>query len=90
MWQRIRLSLHAALSAARRGVTEADIDDARSRGATFVQRDGALVHLVETEQGRYFYVVESAVRDLIITVSDRRVPRHEIERLTVKYGWESA
>ncbi len=74
--------------AARRGVSDADILRARSEGVSFVQEDGAVVHLLETEPGRYFYVVEDAERDMIGTVSDRRVRRHEIERLTTRFGWE--
>lgn len=54
----------------------------------FVQRDGATIHLLETAPGRYFYVVENAERDLIVTVSDQRIGRHEIERLTERFGWE--
>lgn len=53
-----------------------------------MQRDGATVHVLETEPGRYFYVVENLERQLVITVSDRRVQHHEIERLTTRYGWE--
>lgn len=54
----------------------------------FVQRDGAAVHLLETEPGRYFYVVENTDRDLIVTVSDRRIGRHEVERLIERFEWE--
>lgn len=84
----IRLSLHAAISAARRGIAEADIARARNEGTRFIQRDGAIIHLLEIEPGRYFYVVENADLDLIVTVSDRRVRHHEIERLTKRFGWE--
>lgn len=44
--------------------------------------------MLEIEPGRYFYVVENADLDLIVTVSDRRVRHHEIERLTKRFGWE--
>jgi hypothetical protein len=54
-----------------------------------MQRDRAAVYLLETEPGRYFYVVENAERDLIVTVSDRRVPLHEVERLIARFGWEA-
>jgi hypothetical protein len=54
----------------------------------FIQRDGAMIHLLETEPGRYFYVVENADKELVVTVSDRRVRRHEIEHLTERFGWE--
>ena len=84
----IHLSLHAALSAVRRGIAEADIDRARSEGTRSVQRDGAVIHFLETEPGRYFYVVENADLDLIVTVSDRTLRPHEIERLTERFGWE--
>lgn len=53
----------------------------------FVQTDGALVYLLETEPDRYFYVVEDTERQAIVTVSDRRVRRRGIERLSVRYGW---
>ena len=53
-----------------------------------MQADGAIVHLLQTEPGRYFYVVENVVRDLIVTVSDWRVRWHQLERLITRYGWD--
>lgn len=45
------------------------------------------MYLLETEPDRYFYVVEVVKRGVIVTFSDRRVRRHGIERLSVRYGW---
>lgn len=45
------------------------------------------MYLVETEPGRYFFVVENVERGLVVTVSDRRMPKHQIERFTLRYGW---
>lgn len=64
------------------------IERALAEGSTFLQRDEAVVHLVETEPGRYFYVVVNVERDLVITVSDHRVRPREVARLIERFGWE--
>lgn len=71
----------------RRGIGEDEVERCRTEGRRFIQRDGALVYLLQTEPGRYFFVVENPAARRIVTVSDRRVPEHEIERFIVRYGW---
>jgi hypothetical protein len=42
---------------------------------------------LKTAPERFFYVVENLERQLIVTVSDRRVRRRGIDRLSVRYDW---
>lgn len=79
--------MHAAGSVEARGITPDEIEQAKAEGVRFTQRDGALVYLVETELGRYFFVVENVESGVVITVSDRRLPAREIERFKVRYEW---
>lgn len=83
----IRLSLHATRSASARGITNEEIEHVRAAGARYLQDDGAVVCLLETEPGRYLFVVENPREQLVITVSDRRLPRHQIQRFILRYGW---
>ena len=70
-----------------REITVQQIIQAQQEGAQFEQADGAIVHLIETDPGRYFYVVYNQVTNTIVTVLDYRLTWEAVEHFRGLYGW---